>query len=60
VILLERLRNGDFNYLEVRQLPGEVTLIRLLKRGERRVIIGRVRNLYRTGEELLEQEVTEE
>jgi len=59
-MLLDRLRNGDFNYLEVRQLPGEVTLIRLIKRGERVVITGRVRKLYRTGEELLEQEVTEE
>jgi len=59
-MLLERLRNGDFNYLEVRQLPGEITMIRLVKRGERFVITGRVKNLYRTGEELLEEEVTEE
>jgi len=59
-MLLDRLRNGDFNYLEVRQLPGDITLIRLVKRGEPQVITGRVRKLYRPGEELLEQEIAEE
>jgi len=59
---LKKLYSGDFNYMNQEQVKGEpeVTIITLVKAGERKRYTLKVRNLYKDNEQVLEHEIIEE
>jgi hypothetical protein len=54
---LTKLYRGDFNSMQVENLPDGSQRITLAKDGENKIYRFRVKNLYQEDEELLEEEV---
>lgn len=57
---LAKLKSGDFNTMSQEWESGDVVVILLAKRGERVRYRLKVRDLYQSNEQVLEEEVIEE
>jgi len=54
---IEKLYKGDFNYMEQEWQPDSTVIITLAKRGEGKVYVLHVYDLYGKNEEVLAEEV---